>query len=79
MAVPASDQSEVDNLKDVQSLNISSFNHSESGPNHINDNSSTFTKKNAQYEALFAPYANDIREVRSLVNLWREEFERRME
>lgn len=30
-------------------------------------------------EKLFGTYAQDIKEVRSLVNLWREEFERRIE
>ena len=30
-------------------------------------------------EKLFGTYAEDIKEVRSLVNLWREEFERRTE
>ena len=72
-------QDQRESLEDELSPNIYPFKCPKSGPNHISDISSTFTKKNAQYEALFAPYANDIKEVRSLVNLWREEFERRIE
>ncbi|TNV71375.1 hypothetical protein FGO68_gene262 [Halteria grandinella] len=34
-------------------------------------------KGEGQYDNEFAPYAQDIREVRSLVNLWKEEFIRR--
>jgi hypothetical protein len=30
-------------------------------------------------EMLFYPYTQDINEVRSLVNLWREEFDRRID
>jgi hypothetical protein len=42
------------------------------------DKSSDFNQGFFHKERLFDKYAADIKEVRSLVNLWREEFERRM-
>ena len=41
--------------------------------------SSSFDQDKFEKEKIFAEYSKDIKEVRSLVNLWKEEFDRRID